>query len=147
MAILIAGDDMKTDGLFDPIYYQLERVMDLRAEQQTMLSGNLANASTPNYRAKEIDFSKILSEVMETPSASLPMTNTAGGHLGGLGGVNAVPEVTTHEPPPWSLDGNSVNPELENIKIVENSLAFGATTRATSRKLAMLKLAVTDGRG
>lgn len=138
---------MKTDGLFDPIYYQLERVMDLRAEQQTMLSGNLANASTPNYRAKEIDFSRILNEVMQTPSATLPMSNTESAHLGGLGGVNAIPEVTVHEPPPWSLDGNSVNPELENVKIMENSLDFGAASRATSRKLAMLKLAVTDGRG
>lgn len=138
---------MKSDSLFDPIYQQLERVLDLRAEQQTMLSGNLANASTPHYRAKEIDFSRILTEVMETPAASLPMSNTSGDHLGGLSGVHARPEVTVHEPPPWALDGNSVNPELENVKIMENSLAFGASTRALSRKLMMLKLAVTEGRG
>lgn len=138
---------MKTDGLFDPIYYQLERVMDLRAEQQSTLASNLANASTPHYRAKELDFSRILGEVMELPTATMPMTNTEGGHLGGLSGVFARPEIIEHEPPPWALDGNSVNPELENVKIVENSLAFGATTRATAKKLAMLKLAVTEGRG
>lgn len=138
---------MKTDSLFDPIYYQLERVLDLRAEQQTMFSANLANSSTPNYRAKELDFSRILGEIMESPDATLPMDRNDLQHMGGLGGVDAVPEVTIHEPPPWALDGNSVNPELENVKLMDNSLAFGATSRAMSRKLVMLKLAVTEGRG
>lgn len=137
---------MKTDGLFDPIYSQLEKVMDLRVEQHGMFSANLANASTPMYRAKQMDFSELLAEVMEVPSAPLPMANTEGGHLGGLRGINAEADVTEIEPPPWALDGNSVNPEQETVKIMENNLQFDAVERVTARKLALLKLAVTENR-
>mgnify|MGYP000184202533 CR=1 FL=1 len=137
---------MVTDNLFDATFARLARVLDLRAEQHSLISANLANSNTPNYRAKELDFSQVLEDVMGSSSERLSMTNTAEGHLGGLSGINAQAEITTHEPPAWSIDGNSVNPEVELTRSMENNLMFNAVTRVTSRKLGLLKLAVMDGR-
>ena len=47
---------------------------------------------------------------------------------------------------PWALDGNSVNPEREAVKLTENSLLYNALTTGMSKRLSMLRYAATDGR-
>lgn len=136
---------MRTDSLFDPIYSQLERVMDLRSEQHNMVAANLSNSSTPGYMAQELDFSTVLADVMETEGPSLNMANTDDKqmHLGGITGMHSTPAITTHEAPPWSLDGNSVDMEQQLMHMIDNNLMFNAVTRSTAKKLALLKTAIT----
>jgi len=135
---------MKTDGLFDPIFGQLTRVLDLRAAQHGMQTTNLANANTPGYRAKELDFSEVLEEVMDVSTARLKMSTTSGTHLQGTLGTSAMPPVVVHEPPPWSLDGNSVNPEQEQVKLMGNNMMFNAVAKVTSKKLRLLKTVIEE---
>ena len=59
--------------LFDGVYDGLEQVLDLRSRQHALTATNLANANTPGYRAKELDFDELLSDVMERSIDGHPM--------------------------------------------------------------------------
>ena len=47
---------------------------------------------------------------------------------------------------PWALDGNSVNPEREAVKLTQNSVVYNALTTSISKRMSMLRYAASDGR-
>ncbi len=119
-------------GLFDPLMGGLERVLDLRMQQHTLTSSNLANSDTPGFRAHELDLSVDLPEAIQSGGRSGPMSE---------------PVVHELEPPPWSVDGNSVLPEREMSRLSANAVLYSAVTRGLGRRLAILRYAASDGRG
>lgn len=125
---------METTGirLFDGLHDGLERALDLRRNQHVLISGNLANAETPGYRAREIPFSEVL-------GAEIQAAERGQSH-------DDATLVRELDPLPWALDGNSVNPEREAVKLMENSLLYNALTSATSKRMSLLRFAASDGR-
>jgi flagellar basal-body rod protein FlgB len=125
---------METTGirLFDGLHDGLERALDLRRNQHVLISGNLANAETPGFRAREIPFAEVL-------GAEIRAAERGQAHDDG----ELVREL---DPLPWALDGNSVNPEREAVKLMENSLLYNALTSATSKRMSLLRFAASDGR-
>lgn len=115
------------DGLSDGI----ERVLDLRSAQHMLTASNLANADTPGYLAQEIPFDELLGDVVRAAERG-----------------DSVPtgEVRTLEAPPGSLDGNSVSPERESVRMTSNSVMFDTLAAGMSRRMALLSYAATDGR-
>ena len=128
--------------LFEPMIGQLQRVLDLRVAQHGMSASNLANANTPNYKARSVDFSRSLSDAMERPGAGLSMERTAAGHIGGRRGEETAMEILEAEAPPWSADGNSVNAEEESARMMENTLAFKALSKMLKKEFEHLSTAV-----
>ena len=127
----------------DPLVGGLQNVLDLRLQQHALTSSNLANADTPNYKAKVIDFTRILSRAMgETPA--LQLTDPRHIEAGGLDPHH--PTVETIEPLAWSLDGNSVIPERETARLQANALMYQAVAEGLDHKLTMLRFAASDGR-
>jgi len=133
------------DLLFGPLVNNLHTVLDLRMQQHGLTSTNLANSSTPGFKARMIDFETLLPQVMnnETPPTMLRSDSR---HLEGTGGA-AQPTIEELEATPWSLDGNSVVPEREMARLASNSLMFSGVTRGLSKHMMLLKYAATDGRG
>ncbi len=123
--------------LFDGMFTGLEGVLDLRRVQHTLTAGNLANAETPGYRAKEIPFEQLLGDVMD------------GSMRGERQDVDdmAASELREIEPLLWSLDGNSVSAEDEAMKLASNQLMYNAVSGGISKRLAMLRFAASDGKG
>lgn len=126
---------MPVDGprLFDGLHDGLERVLDLRRTQHTLTAGNLANADTPGYRAKEIPFAEVLGQVLDAAER---------GDAEPMAGVQPV----EMDPLPWALDGNSVSPEREAVKLTENSLLYNALATGVNKRLALLRFAASDGK-
>lgn len=123
--------------LFDGMFTGLEGVLDLRSVQHRLTAGNLANADTPGYKAKELPFRELLGDVMD------------GSLKGERPDVNdmASSELREIEPLTWSLDGNSVSAETEAMKLAENQLMYNAVSGGISKRLAMLRFAASDGKG
>lgn len=117
--------------LFDGMSDGLERVLDLRREQHALTAANLANANTPGYRAKEIPFDRLLGEVMDASAR---------------GAAPPPLDLRELEPPPGSLDGNSVSAEREAVRLTENMTMYNALASGTSRRLGLLRFAASDGR-
>jgi flagellar basal-body rod protein FlgB len=130
--------------LFDPMIRGLQGVLDLRMQQHALTASNLANAETPGFLAKVIDFREVLTDTMTGASADA-VRHTDARHLGSGPSADA-PPVTELEAPPWALNGNSVVPERETTRLTENSLMYDAVARGLSTKLALLRFAASDGR-
>ncbi len=111
----------------------------LRAARQEVLASNIANADTPEYKARDFDFARALRDASGARAASAtgPGASTATPRLalaptgGGPGGSAA------STPPPLayrvarqaSIDGNSVDLDQERANFADNALRYEATLR------------------
>lgn len=129
-------------GIFDSTLGGLRHALDLRAQQHGLVSSNLANANTPEFEAKRVDFKAAFDQMMND-DASGSMRSTDARHFAGLDGEAA--PIKTIQAPAWSEDGNSVNPDHEMSVLVTNNILFNATVDVMSRKLALLEYAASDG--
>jgi flagellar basal-body rod protein FlgB len=132
--------------LFDSFHHGLGSVLDLRAQQHALTASNLANADTPEYKARYIPFDRVLGEAVQD-GGSAPMLRTSSRHMPGQAGDVDRPRIKTEEAPPWAADGNSVNLERETVRLTENSMMYGAVSKGLSKRLAMLRFAASNGRG
>jgi len=119
-----------SNPLFNPLVGDLQQVLTLRMQQHGLGASNLANANTPNYRAKYIDFESALADVFSDD-------------VGGPGLLE--PEILTRAPDPQAADGNSVNAEEEMTRLTGNNLQFNATVEVLSRQLALIEYGASDG--
>lgn len=130
--------------LFDNTFEALAKSLDLRAERQVVISSNVANANTPGYQAKELDFEGALSRALTLDGKPMDRTNemhmTSAGEVGDVKGeiFNEINDVVRE-------DGNTVDRDAELTKMAENHLLYNAAADLVKKKLAMLKYAITDG--
>ena len=116
--------------LFDATFSGLQNVLDMRMQQHTMTATNLANAETPGFKARYLDFSESLSEAMSPETV----------------GDSVEPDVIEVEAPAWSTSGNSVFAEQEHARLRANNTLYSGLVRGTSKRYALLKFAASDGR-
>lgn len=109
----------------------------LRARRAELLAENLANADTPHYKARDFDFRAALEQAGQgRPSTGLAVTHA--GHIQGAGpALN--PELLYRIPGQPSLDGNTVDPQLEKAAFAENAVHYQATLLFLNRKIASIK--------
>jgi len=115
----------------------------LRSQRTEVLAANLANADTPNYRARDIDFKSALAAA-GSPSAGVHLSTTKAGHIGATS-VNGTPpgELKYRTPLAPALDGNTVDTQLEQAAFAENSVRYQATLQFLSSKFRGLMTAIT----
>jgi len=114
----------------------------LRAQRQQVLAGNIANADTPNYKARDFDFSTALKDAVAGRSGgSLPMTTTASGHLtGSLESSSA--RLLYRTPTQASADGNTVDMDVERAQFSENAVQYEAGLTFITHQIKMMIAAV-----
>ena len=96
----------------------------LRAYRQQIIASNIANADTPGYKAVDIDFQEALRNAQA--AANVPpvsLTTTSGGHLSGQStGTQPPIPLKYHVPSQGSIDGNTVEMDVERAKFAENTV-------------------------
>ncbi len=98
--------------------------LELRATRAGMIARNLANADTPNYKARDIDFASALADA--TPAKRIAMSQTAEGHIRPRGASAAMADAGYRVPGQPSVDGNTVDTQREMAAFAENQLGFQA---------------------
>jgi flagellar basal-body rod protein FlgB len=105
-----------------------EQALNFRAQRAEVLANNIANADTPNYKARDLDFSKVLAEQSEKTKGggfALNMTNSRHIEAQGLGsGDESLLYRTPMQP---SIDQNTVDAQLEQSNYAQNSVNFQAS--------------------
>ncbi len=129
--------------LFDKLSQGLQDVLTLRQKQHALTATNLANAETPRFKAKVIDFERSLAAAMDH-DVGLPMQRVHDRHLRPIGSDRT--RIVELEPTPWAVDGNSVLPEREQARLAHNALMYRAVAQGLSKRMAMIKYAANDGR-
>lgn len=120
-----------------------QTALSLRAARQELLASNIANADTPNYKARDIDFAGALQNALSGASAKLPASQTAPLHLqGGAGGSVLGAPVMYRRPSQPSADGNTVDMDVERAQFADNALRYEASVKFVSDDIKDLMLAI-----
>lgn len=105
----------------------IEKALSLRSLYHRLISGNIANANTPGYRAKTIDFqSEMKRNVKRLEDVRILEAEGAGG---------------LSQP-----DGNTVEMEREVANLLENSLMYNAIVQILVKKFSLMKYIINEGR-
>ncbi len=120
-----------------------QRALGLRAYRQQVLAGNIANADTPNYKARDFDFSTALKEaVAGRPDAGgLPVSKTNSGHMSPTSGSGPV-ALLYRTPMQASVDGNTVEMDVERAQFSENAIRYEAGLRFLGGRIKTLMSAI-----
>ena len=120
------------------------QALQLRSQRTEVLAANLANADTPNYRARDIDFKAALAAASSGAGSGVHLATTSARHIG-VGGANGTPgpELKYRTPLAPSLDGNTVDTQLEQAAFAENSVRYQATLTFLNSKFRGLMTAIT----
>jgi flagellar basal-body rod protein FlgB len=119
------------------------QALKLRSQRTEVLAANLANADTPNYRARDIDFKSALAAAGGAGSP-VQLATTRQGHIGAAkGNGTTAAELKYRTPLAPSLDGNTVDTQLEQAAFAENSVRYQATLQFLSSKFRGLLTAIT----
>ena len=138
---------MKANMLFDNTMSTLERSLNLRAQNQKLITSNIANMDTPNFKA----FKMMVGEEMQDAAGNQPqlsMTRTQVGHLAtASSGSSDLGRIERVEEDPLALrgDGNTVELDREMANLAENTLLYNTATRIISSKFKMLKDVIKGG--
>jgi flagellar basal-body rod protein FlgB len=148
------------------------QALSLEAQRNELLAANLANVDTPNYKARDIDFKSALAAASgsvasgsvaggttasatgnaATPSSTLSLTASTSatqpqagtvGSVDAVGGSIAPSALKYRVPMAPSLDGNSVDEQLEQSAFAENSVRYQATLTFLNSALRDLMTAIT----
>jgi flagellar basal-body rod protein FlgB len=126
-------------GISDiPILSMLRTRMQWHQQRQQVLSENVANADTPNYRPQDLVEPKF--DLPSPGMGPLQLARTDAGHLAGFGGASEFQG--DHNQYQVRPAGNAVNLEDEMIKVASNNMDYQAATQLYSRSLGLLKTAV-----
>ena len=111
--------------------------LSLRAKRNEILASNIANAATPNYKARDIDFDTEIKKYQKNG----PIQVTHGEHLSVKRPV-APGKVLFRENVNPSLDGNTVELAIEQLQFAENSMRYQSTLSFLSGKINTLMSAI-----
>ncbi len=114
------------------------------SQRGEVLANNLANADTPNYKAQDVDFRSVLAASGGSNASALPLATTHGTHLNTQSASAATGGALKYRVPlAPSLDGNTVDPQLEQAAFADNTVRYQAALTFLSDKFKNLMTAIT----
>ncbi|GMW06283.1 MAG: flagellar basal body rod protein FlgB [Gammaproteobacteria bacterium] len=121
-----------------------ERVLTAASQRMELLAANIANADTPNFKARDIDFRAVLQAAGENGPVTLTATNPM--HIQGVGGPGARAEALYRVPEQPSLDGNTVDAQKESAAVAETATRYQTSLTLLDQRIRGLRAAITGGR-
>ncbi|SFE26142.1 flagellar basal body rod protein FlgB [Nitrosomonas sp. Nm166] len=122
------------------------QALSLRAARQELLSSNVANADTPNFKAKDIDFASVLREKL-VPTANLNKVNlitTSPLHINSATPGILDGSLLYRVPLQSSADGNTVDMDTERTRFADNSIKYDASITFITNEFKNLTLAMQE---
>ena len=123
-----------------------EQALRLRSERQQVLASNIANADTPNYKARDIDFASSLKAALTQGGlgkCDSQLTLTAPDHLSSPDVAPASGSAVLYRMPrQGSVDGNTVDMDVERNDFLDNSVRYEAGISAVNAQIKAMLAAI-----
>ena len=118
----------------------------VRDQRQQVLASNIANADTPHYKARDLDFKATLQGALQGTAASsgVALVATTPGHLAGNPGLAADAGLLYRTPAQGSVDGNTVDMDAERAAFADNAVHYEFNLTRLSQQIKGL-LSVIQG--
>ncbi len=130
-------------GKIDGALQFYRAALNLREARQELLAANIANADTPNYKARDIDFASALQGAISGSGGKAQLTATAAGHIaGGVGTSVPGALVMYRKPVQPTADGNTVDMDVERAQFADNALRYEASVKFVSEEIKHLLMAI-----
>ena len=114
----------------------------LQARRAELLASNLANADTPDYKSRDFDFSETLA-AFQDDGQGMDLARTQAGHLRLPGRDPTLePELLYRIPAQPSLDGNTVDPQLERAAFTDSAMHYQSTLEFLTRRVSSIRAAL-----
>ncbi len=114
--------------LTDALDFQTQALV-LRAERQRLIASNIANADTPGYVARDMDFARALREATGQAVGRGREDDAGRPHPGRPAAPAAEAQLLYTRPAQNNLDGNSVDMDRERAAFADNTVKYEATLR------------------
>jgi flagellar basal-body rod protein FlgB len=124
-----------TDNITD----LLQSFLNVQSRRSEVIAGNIANADTPGYTAKELNFDGYLREAVR--QSTLPESQRAAGNLPGEG-----MRVVEQTPTAIGLDGNTVDTGREMSELAQAGTNFNFGAKMIQSRFRLLRAAIREGR-
>ena len=126
-----------------------QTALSLRSQRQQVLASNIANADTPGYKARDIDFASALQGVMArtTPPAGV-LNATAAAHIGVAGNPDMLPDGTALQyrgVVQGAVDGNTVDMDVERNQFADNAVRYEASITLLNQQIRAMMAAIQGG--
>lgn len=126
----------------DSIFGIHEQALQVRKERQAVIANNLANADTPNFKARDLDWRKEMSDAQSELNADRykpDMQKTNSRHLDGFAETSTNDYLKYRMPTQPALDGNTVETHIEKAQFMENAMQYQATLEFMNGKITGIR--------
>lgn len=130
-------------GRLDDYFRSQETALKMRGYRQEILGSNIANADTPNYKARDIDFKAAFNAARDSNALpTLQATNAR--HLQPSNTVDLfAPSLKYRNEQQPSIDGNTVDMNTEMKEFTDNAIRYQAAVTFMTRRIESMKTALT----
>jgi flagellar basal-body rod protein FlgB len=127
--------------LTDSLDFQAQ-ALSLRAERQRLIASNIANADTPGYVARDLNFAQALRAATGGINAASALATSRAGHIGS-GAARAEANLVYATPSQTNLDRNTVDMDRERASFADNAVHYEATLRFINGGVRTMLSAIT----
>ena len=132
--------------IFDTTAQALEQSLNYRLQRHNITTANIANAETPDYHARKLDFEEALSRAIDLEGMGETHSPNPN-HIGIGTGSIARSRVDVYDNPDINLtnDKNTVDVEKEMSTLAENTILYKAAIELINKKIAQTRYAISEG--
>lgn len=126
----------------------LSQAMDLRTQRHQVLASNIANADTPNYKARDFSFESAMQNALagRSDAGGVSLARTSAGHLPGSG-TSGPASLRFRTETQSAADGNTVDMDHERSQIADNALQYQIITQLIGDKFKGIRSALATSNG
>lgn len=126
----------------------LSQAMNLRTQRHQVLASNIANADTPQYKARDFNFQDAMQNALagRSEAGGIALATTSAGHLAG-GGASGPAAFKFRTETQSAVDGNTVDMDVERSQIAENALQYQILTQLIGEKFKGIRSALSSTQG
>lgn len=123
-------------------FYQT--ALSVRQERQEILASNIANADTPHYKARDLDFATAMQQALSERQriADTSLTLTSARHIPAQAQSQAPAELLYRVPVQPSMDGNTVEMDVERMQFADNTMHYQSSINILSQRIKGLMAAL-----
>lgn len=124
------------------------QALNLRTQRHQVLASNIANADTPNYKARDFSFETAMQNAMSGRSdvGRVDMARTSAGHIS-RSGAGGSADFKYRSETQSAVDGNTVDMDVERAQITENAMQYQILTQLITNKFQGIRSALASTNG
>lgn len=130
-------------NILDNVFGLSSQALDVWQRRSEVIASNIANADTPNYQARDVDFRQVLQQASGGDAQTLALSAPIAGQIDAA--AQSAEALKYRVPLQPSLDGNTVDAQVEQSAFASNMVHYQASLSFINSTIQQLRLAINGG--